>query len=164
MNTVKARIVLAVMVVLTLVAVSAGGEGVSKDRQAFEEALTALVRFYLTGIEGDSEIHWASGLKQLALSQSAEADVLLVQLALLKTDGAYGEEYGCAAAKRGGRFSVLLEDALREFDRVNSCAAFATEMQVHRAQLCKTKEEFSRLVKRFPPDRDRRDTESGCTY
>lgn len=93
----------------------------SREKEAFESAACALAEYRKTEILGDTELIWSAGLKTLALSKSKEADWLLSKLGLFNVDGAFGEEYSCAASKRSKELTMQLRRQLRNFDNDNEC-------------------------------------------
>lgn len=135
----------------------------SPVRTAFDNATRTLVTYRRTGVLGDTEIQWAKNLKVLAQSNSRQADQLLAQLGLFAVDGAFAEEFSCAASKRGKNLSIQLRRQLKTFNMSNACEQMAVKEGIPLEKLCKTKEAFKELVSTYR-DLPRSDTEGACGY
>lgn len=129
--------------------VSAEEVSPSAEKSAFNNAANALIDFRKSGTLGDSEMRWSQNLKVLAMSRSKEADMSLAQLGLFSMDGAFSEEFSCAATKRGKELTVRLRRQLESFYSSNVCFNMADKEGVAKDALCATKKEFARLVKRY---------------
>jgi len=135
----------------------------TSDRAAFERAADSLTKYRKTGVLSDAEIQWAKNLQVLAQSTSRQADNLLAQLALFEMDGAFAEEFSCAASKRGKNLSVQLRRQLKIFHMNNFCEQRAAQVGLQTETLCKSKVAFAKVVssyRRLPM----KDTEGACSY
>lgn len=134
-----------------------------REKKAFESAARALTDYRKREILGDAELSWSAGLKTLALSKSNQADFLLSKLGLFNVDGAFGEEYSCAASKRSKKFTIQLRRQLRNFYTDNECLKRAAREGINKEKLCATKDEFSRRLFQYR-ELPLKDVEGACSY
>lgn len=148
---------------------SAESKSICSEQQVYDQAMVAFIQETKTpGKIKDFDVIWARNLKELAKSQSKQADSYLVEIAFFNLDGVAGEEYSCAASfriiKYGKLFSNHLQASLKEFDKVNPCFVMADKQQVAREKLCATKEAFARLVRDYAQYHVNAETEASCSY
>jgi len=157
------RFLVCLLIIFSSLGISAEESFPSAEKSAFDSAAYALIDYRKSGTLDDSEMKWSQSLKILAMSKSKEADILLAQLGLFSVDGAFSEEFSCAATKRGKELAVRLRRQLKSFDSNNVCAKMADKEGVTADKLCATKKEFAKLVTRYrhlPLE----DKEGACSY
>ena len=144
--------------------VSAEGTRKLTDVDAYNKAKNAFIRYKTTYELGNLESEWSDGMKILAFSNSRTADVFLSELALFSLDGAIGEEFTCAASKRGTALSKELIKRLKTFDVSNKCADAVKSLGLKVNDICASRVEFARLVNAYRKMPQKDTGESACSY
>jgi hypothetical protein len=164
MKTIRAsRWVLSLFIFLCANYVFANVTPAGREFIAYENAVNAFVSYKGSNQLDDSELRWSQGLKELALSKSKKADLLLARIALLNADGVFSEELSCAISKRGKGLSLQLNNQLKNFDSRNICVEISKKEGINRNLLCASKEQFTRtalLFQKLPLS----DNEGACSY